>query len=290
MWGVLFKIQHWPGAGILIAVGELLLAVLLAIIGFSTLKTSKGNRMVTNLAGTVSALGLTLGLLFKIQHWPGAGVMLFFSLILFFAVFIPLYTRRFAKADYVDNRFIFIIFAVGMIAILTTLISIKTSEDVMKEYEAAFITTQLANQRFEKVDPVKQLPTEITKQVAVAFSAAESIRNDLIQLSQPGFQFSESGIIQVNLLQNWDAQGSVNHYFARGAQGNKGYELYEALQHLQKLEGDHHLKLDYEQGIMSLKEGNANLWVAEYFREMPLIAVLIELEQIELALNLAIHY
>jgi hypothetical protein len=245
---------------------------------------------VANLTGTIAALGLTFGLLFKLQHWPGAGVLLIVSLILLFAVFIPLYTyNRFSKSVYVDNRFIFIIFAVSMIAILTTMISIKVSEDVLKDYEASFITVQETNQRYEQMEREKQLSPEIMDQAAVVFSLTQSIRNDLITMSQPNHQISETGIIQMKNLRERIAQNVVNNYFSRGLQENKGYMLYDALIELNRLSNPD-FSLEYKQGIMALKEENANLWLDQYFREMPLIVVLTELEQIELALNIAIHH
>lgn len=291
MLGILFKLQHWPGAGIMITAGELLLAILLVITGISSLSPSKGRQLATNLLGTISALGLSLGLLFKIQHWPGAAILLMVSLILFFALFIPLYTyRRFGKSEYVDNRFTFIIFAVGMIAILVTMISLKTSEDVLKDYEAAFITTQQTNQRFEKMEGEKKLSKETMEQSAYVLGLTRGIQNDLIKKSHPNAAIHKTGIIKKETIQNRVAQNVVNSYFSKSKPENKGFELYDALKKLNRFSKHPDFSLEYNQGIMSIKEENARLWLDKHFKDTPLIAVLTELEQIELALNIAIKY
>lgn len=41
-------------------------------------------------AGTVSAIGFIVGSFFKIMHWPGAGALLFMSILIFSLLFLPL--------------------------------------------------------------------------------------------------------------------------------------------------------------------------------------------------------
>lgn len=47
-------------------------------------------KLATYIIGTISSMLFVIGILFKIQHWPGAGVMLTLGLAAFGIVFIPL--------------------------------------------------------------------------------------------------------------------------------------------------------------------------------------------------------
>jgi len=73
--GVLFKWQHWPGAGI-----ALTLSILLFAAGYSPLLlidrnkfAQSTNQKMINLAGMIAMIIIAVSFLFKIQHWPGAG-------------------------------------------------------------------------------------------------------------------------------------------------------------------------------------------------------------------------
>jgi len=46
-------------------------------------------RQTTYIPGTLSAMLIIIGALFKIQHWPGAGIMLAVGLLLG-AIFVPI--------------------------------------------------------------------------------------------------------------------------------------------------------------------------------------------------------
>lgn len=74
--GVLFKFQHWPGAGI-----ALCLSILLFAFGYSPLLMIDRNRVaqnstqrLTNLASMIGMTIIAISFLFKAMHWPGAGV------------------------------------------------------------------------------------------------------------------------------------------------------------------------------------------------------------------------
>ena len=89
--GITFKFMHWPGAGVMIVLG--LTSFALIFIPMLLRKKLKGEPSERKTAmNTLGASGLTLfalGLLFKIQYWPGASVMLGLSVfLLFFGYFL----------------------------------------------------------------------------------------------------------------------------------------------------------------------------------------------------------
>lgn len=88
---ITFKFQHWPGANVMLVLGLLSFA-LIFIPMLLKLKLKEENTERQTLMNTFGATGLTLfslGLLFKIMHWPGASVMLGLSVFfLFFGYFL----------------------------------------------------------------------------------------------------------------------------------------------------------------------------------------------------------
>ena len=90
--GVFFHIMHFPGAGMLMVAGMLSFAGPFMFMFTSTrIKQAKTAILKTTygMIGLVTSI-FTLGALFKIQHWPGALVVLGASVALAVVVVIPL--------------------------------------------------------------------------------------------------------------------------------------------------------------------------------------------------------
>jgi hypothetical protein len=68
----LFKIQHWPGAGILLTLGALILAFVFmpSVTGVLWKETHNKKKLVLIISGFITAFLFISGTLFKIQHWP----------------------------------------------------------------------------------------------------------------------------------------------------------------------------------------------------------------------------
>lgn len=91
--GSMFKIMHWPGASIL---------MVLAVAGFSFLflpilfilksREVKATREKLTLGiGTIVGILFSISILFKVMHWPGANVMGMTALIGLVFVFLPIH-------------------------------------------------------------------------------------------------------------------------------------------------------------------------------------------------------
>jgi hypothetical protein len=91
--GSFFKIMHWPGAGILIAFSLLTACLIfLPLLYFMRIKenTSTGARL-TVATGVITAILFCIGVLFKVQHWPGANILWLSSFLASFLIFTPVY-------------------------------------------------------------------------------------------------------------------------------------------------------------------------------------------------------
>lgn len=87
--GMMFKIMHWPLAGILILTGIGLFAVFfMPVYGYKLFSQINGTKSkLIGIAGAILFASIAAGALFKIMHWPGAALMLTIQFLVF-ALFI----------------------------------------------------------------------------------------------------------------------------------------------------------------------------------------------------------
>lgn len=91
--GVILKFLHLPGAAIMLVLGIFLMSFIFIPIMFTLrIKENKetSNRAVAFIGG-ISAVLISLGVLFKIMHWPGANIMCIGALLIMIFLFIPVY-------------------------------------------------------------------------------------------------------------------------------------------------------------------------------------------------------
>jgi hypothetical protein len=98
--GSLFKIQHWPGANVLILLGVFFLSVLflplLFILKFKS--TDENNRsIVLSIIGFISSVLICSGVLFRILHWPNARMITILGCALLILGYLPIYVLSIYK-------------------------------------------------------------------------------------------------------------------------------------------------------------------------------------------------
>ena len=100
----LFKIQHWPGAGIIITSGAFTLSFIFLPSALTVLwkESQSKNRLLLFISAFLAGLFFTMGALFKIQHWPGSGLILTLALTSGILVFIPAFLTRLLRDP--DNK------------------------------------------------------------------------------------------------------------------------------------------------------------------------------------------
>jgi len=137
IFGILFKIQHYPGAGILLTIGFLSIALLLipAILISKLRDESVRNLHVTDIIGAIALILYIVGDLCKIQHWPGAGILLVVGAISLTTIFLPIYTMKVYKnAESVKAGFLFLCIGILFFNMFNLLLALNVSKDVMSYF------------------------------------------------------------------------------------------------------------------------------------------------------------
>jgi hypothetical protein len=87
LFGSVFKIQHYPGASILISLGSVLGAIYLILYLLNGINhLAPGLEKTSGIVGAIVLIIIILGFLFKMNHWPGGSIIVRLSLVgLFFS-------------------------------------------------------------------------------------------------------------------------------------------------------------------------------------------------------------
>jgi len=135
--GITAKVQHWPMAGLILAVASLsgTLAFVPALLSAKLKDQENRSKKIVYILGAAGLICSIMGLLCKIQHWPLATILLTFgTAVIFFAVF-PLYTwMTWREEKNVSARFIFMI--VGLIGLMLPVLMLNLS--LQRTFEAGY--------------------------------------------------------------------------------------------------------------------------------------------------------
>jgi hypothetical protein len=128
--GIIFKSLHLQGAGVIIVLGLLFFSLVFIPLNI-VLKfkddDEKSNRLIMTV-GMLAASAASMGVLFKIMHWPYANVLMFSSLLVFMIVFIPIYfIVKYRDPETRFNSIIHTTFMIGAAGMLFALINLGHS-------------------------------------------------------------------------------------------------------------------------------------------------------------------
>lgn len=132
--GILFKVNHWAGAAILLIGGiTILVFVFMPLALVSSYKTegNKGKRLLYIVTWLTSFVVFT-AMLFKIQHWTGSGLLMVVSIPFPFVVFLPVFLMSRAgnmKENIYDT--VSVLFLLMIIACFTGLLALNVSKEKM---------------------------------------------------------------------------------------------------------------------------------------------------------------
>jgi hypothetical protein len=130
--GGIFKINHWPGAGIMLTVGMLMLIFAFLPLALVNNYKAEGNRqnMALYIVIWITCLVVFGSMLFKIQHWPGAGKLLMIAIPFPYVVFLPVFLAVTAKnKSFSIYNTVFVLFLLSGISVFSVLLSLNVSKE-----------------------------------------------------------------------------------------------------------------------------------------------------------------
>ncbi len=142
--GAMFKIQHFPGAAILLAVFiSFFTLVFLPFALWNNYKKEKKNAFL-HICIFITLLICFGAALFKILHWPGAGILILAGLLAPFIIFLPAYIVYYNKQSNKDiTHFIAILFLLVFVGLWDAFLALNVSKRIINY---AILTDQTNNQ------------------------------------------------------------------------------------------------------------------------------------------------
>jgi hypothetical protein len=206
--GSLFKKMHWPGAGILITVGMILIVFVFLPLYFITSYKEQAEKKspIYAIVGYLTLALLLAGAVFKIMHWPGAGMMIYASIGFLLIGFVPLYVVNiFQKSGKEKTNLPYIVMLLVGISIVMLFSNINMSKDVLDAYmeeaianenrveEVQLRTTKLMNWAQDSTPNIKlQTMTKIHDQArGLQVMITEMQEGMKVFVNEPGIQIAD---------------------------------------------------------------------------------------------------
>ena len=134
--GTIFKVNHWPGAGHMLSFGVGLLVLLFLPAALRSHYRAEGNSQnrILYIITWVTCLVVFTGMLFKVMHWPYAGIAMTIALPFPYVVFLPVFlivTSKNRSFNIYNTVFILLLMAVN--SVFGTLLALNVSRDRINE-------------------------------------------------------------------------------------------------------------------------------------------------------------
>ena len=113
----LFKIMHWPGAGIMLMLGGFILAFVFMPSALTVLwkETHNTRRLFLYVTAFIAGMLFITGVVFKMQHWPGAGILLSLAVLSGLFFFLPaLLAGKLIDQENRSKKIVYILGALGL--------------------------------------------------------------------------------------------------------------------------------------------------------------------------------
>lgn len=134
--GTIFKLNHWPAAGIMITLGLVTLVLLFIPLALINHYKTAGNRqnLLLHIITWLTCFVIFVSMLFKIMHWPGAGIMLAIALPFPYVVFLPVFlitTSKNKNFNIYNTVFVLLLLAVN--SIFAALLALNVSKNRIQD-------------------------------------------------------------------------------------------------------------------------------------------------------------
>ncbi len=229
--GAFFKMQHWPGAGVLMLLGFFLVTAVFLPLYFvhSYREQAEKPQLIYPIIGYISLALILVGVIFKIQHWPGAGAILTSSIVVVVIGFVPLYLSRiFGKPGDKKLNIAYVVLLMIGISIITVSSRVNISKFAIDRMLELTVqneeSSQLLNNEIGKmieITPDSLITPELKKLMdysgELEMIADEMLHELMLSIKQEG--------VELNSVNHWDYRRSAKVAFINNGLAQKFINL-----------------------------------------------------------------
>lgn len=311
--GAFFKLMHWAGSGVLIVLGSFLLgAIYLPVFAMVSMRDTRKKEKRVNktlyISGVVTGFIFITGVLFKIMHWPGAGIALLVSIVIAVVLFIPILVIHALrdKENQVQN-FSILIFVLSFMAVNIMVFALKASKNVLYSMAVSakenMVTSRmvglentlfLENANMDTLMPPGRLDQAamIHDRTGVLDDFLQGLMVDILLATHDDNRMAVTGdgSIDLDKASYLDVNKSTELViFGNEVNSGKGEELLTALEEQRELllsNADTQLdRMINEMLDMNLSTPDGKSWLEETFAQTPMIAAMVTLSNLQFRIH-----
>lgn len=259
MFATLFKIMHWPGAGILLTVGIATISLFYLPMSLITNLREKENTRdkLTVIGGFVAGSLLSLSALFKIMYWPGNTKLFVVGLLFLLLIYTPLqFIKSYRSADnklFNISGFLVIVAGVALFFGLyrangTSSYYLAMTENIQKESMDTYFNLQ--NEVNHETQVLKtQNPDAYEKALQIervsnkVFASIQQYRMDLIREDLKHLNSSEQE--QMDDLEDLESYTTLQAF-------KTSFKAFDHRNTLDRSQSLHSLLLDYQKLVSDI--------------------------------------
>jgi hypothetical protein len=208
--GSFFKYMYWPGAGVLLTLGigtfSLLFLPLLFVLKSREAKAASDKFVVA--IGAAVGIMFSLAILFIVQHWPGANVLLFSAIGIAAFVLLPAYFfTGIRRPETKLNTIMMSIILVGVIGLQFTMVRLRPSGSQLKIRMNTYVQNEVLLKKLQEGIVADKTASEITAmcEQLKAIVLDRSIGTPTIP---PDYETTKLHLNEGNLGQEFDENGA----------------------------------------------------------------------------------
>jgi hypothetical protein len=134
--GIILKVNHWAGASILLTTGFVILVLIFipaALINNFKVEGSKQNQFLYIIT-FITCLVVFTAMLFKILHWPYAGLFLLVALPFPYVVFLPVFLYISSKRKNINiYNIVFVLFLLALNSVMSVLLALNVPKTIIDD-------------------------------------------------------------------------------------------------------------------------------------------------------------
>jgi len=134
--GLIMKVEHWPAAQIMITAGTVMLVLIFFPYALKNNYQLEGNKQNRSLyiVTYITCFVVFTGMLFKIQHWPFAGIALLIALPFPYIVFLPVFLIVTSKnKNFNIYNTVFVLLLLALNSVFSCMLALNVSKEVVED-------------------------------------------------------------------------------------------------------------------------------------------------------------